>query len=391
MSSSSISLPMAIIIGMNAIIGVGIFSVPVPLAITAGPAGLLTYAFVILAVMGMALSLARLTTLYPQGGAFYTYAASWGGHYTGMLATGLYLIGLVVAMGLMSQLAGSYLSTYIQLNPFILSIGVIALLVLLNLAGAVISQAGQLLLIVLTILPLAVISGLCLSKASLAHLRPFTPHGTSGIFHAIKVVIFGFFGFESIPALFKEIHNPKKNAPRAIIITILLVSLVYLVFSGSIILGLPTSLFTDPQLPLSHILSEAFPHLTWLADAIGWSIIITILGTLHSMIWSISRLVVDTCNKTIWLKNAFSQKSALVALAAGTTFTCLTLRNFDLLFNLVALCITAAFALSMISLIICKKDRTHYQISIALLGLATSIIIIAFAVQGTIHELTIGS
>ena len=53
-SKSKISVLMAIIVGINAIIGAGIFSVPAKLQATAGPAGLLTYLFVIIAVLFIA-------------------------------------------------------------------------------------------------------------------------------------------------------------------------------------------------------------------------------------------------------------------------------------------------------------------------------------------------
>ena len=116
MSSSSaqskISLLTATIVGMNAMIGAGIFAVPAALASNVGPAGILTFAFVIVAVWLMGSSIARLAQLFPQEGSFYIYAKQWGGHLVGLIAAGAYLIGLLIAMGLLAQVAGGYLHDY---------------------------------------------------------------------------------------------------------------------------------------------------------------------------------------------------------------------------------------------------------------------------------------
>ncbi len=70
--TQKIGLAVATIVGMNAMIGAGIFAVPAALASHVGPAGIITYAFVILAVWFMGSSIARLAQLFPQEGSFYT-------------------------------------------------------------------------------------------------------------------------------------------------------------------------------------------------------------------------------------------------------------------------------------------------------------------------------
>lgn len=60
----------ATLIGMNAMIGAGIFTSPAKLATAVGPAALLTYLFVIVAVWCMAQSFGRLGELFPGVGSF---------------------------------------------------------------------------------------------------------------------------------------------------------------------------------------------------------------------------------------------------------------------------------------------------------------------------------
>src|SRR3989344_4196236 len=108
--SDKIGVATATIIGMNAMIGAGIFALPAALAEKVGPAGILSVAFVAIAVWFMAQSFARVAQLYPQEGSFYTYARQWGGHYGGLAASSAYLIGLLIAMGFLTHATGGHLN-----------------------------------------------------------------------------------------------------------------------------------------------------------------------------------------------------------------------------------------------------------------------------------------
>lgn len=386
-SQQKIGITMATIVGMNAMIGAGIFAVPSKLQMYVGPAGLLSFAFVIVAVWFMALSIARVAQLYPQEGAFYTYAYQWGGHTVGLLAATTYLIGLVIALGLLTRIIGIYLQGYFpDYSPELLGITIVTLLILLNLAGAVLNKIGQIILIIFTILPLAVITLLCLSKATLQNLVPFAPYGFKHILTATQAVIFGFFGFEAIPSLFKIVEKPEKNVPRAITYSIIIVGIIYLTFVASIILALPRTLFTSASIPLSDVLLSVFPNYTWLVHGIRVAIIITIAGTIHSMIWALSNLMVSCLHKTENFKNVLTQKSAVVVIGLGIAVACLTLKSIDLLFNLTALFIVFTYASAIVVLLVKPENRSPYNVAIATCGLLTAAIIFTCAFAGIFYS-----
>ena len=381
-SQKKIGLTMATIVGMNAMIGAGIFVVPSALQALVGPAGLLSYAFVIVAVWFMALSIARVAQLYPQEGAFYVYAAQWGGHAMGLISAVSYLIGLTIALGLLARVTGNYLNIYFpDYSVEFLGLAVVSLLVLLNLAGAKLTHIGQIILIVFTLLPLALITMLCLSKASLTNLTPFAPYGFANILTATQAVIFGFFGFEAIPSLFTLVEKPEKNVPRAITYSIILVGLIYLTFVASIILALPRELFTSASMPLSQVLIQMFPQYPWLVQGIHIAIIITIAGTIHSMIWSLSNLMLSCLKKTKTLKHALTQSSAVLVIGFGIAVACLTLKNLDLLFSLTALFIVFTYASAIVVLLIKPENRSRYNVIIASCGLITAAIILVCALD----------
>ncbi|MEX2437693.1 MAG: amino acid permease, partial [Candidatus Babeliales bacterium] len=135
-----IGLATATIVGMNAMIGAGIFSVPAIMASEVGPAGILTYIFVIIAVWFMAQSIARVAQLYPEAGSFYTYTKPWAGHTGGLIAAFSYITGLLIAMGLLAKFAGIFLAWYFPtLSPFTLGLCTLGALTLLNIVGVSLS------------------------------------------------------------------------------------------------------------------------------------------------------------------------------------------------------------------------------------------------------------
>jgi len=393
--STKIGVITATIVGMNAMIGAGIFSVPAALGAYVGPAGLLTYAFVILAVWFMGSSMARLAQLYPQEGSFYTYAYQWGGHTAGILAAGAYLLGLIIAMGLLIQITGDYLHvTLTQLSPFMLSLIALIALVILNSVGVSLSQAGQMILICCTVLPILLTTVMCMLKGSITNFSPFMPYGWANVFTASKQVVFGFFGFEAAASLFKVVENPQKNVPKALMYAIALVGILYMLFVGSIIFAVPLQFFTDPKIPLSQILKIIFPENPWLLGIIHFSILSAILGTVHSMIWSSSELLVAYLKKfeNISLQNLIknkiiNQRSAVMIIGACIFITFASVKSMNLFFSFTDTFIIFAFIMAMITLLKDKKSWLSPQTIKTILGLLTACIIFYIAAKGIFIEL----
>lgn len=393
-SQKTIGVVTATIVGMNAMIGAGIFSVPAALGAYVGPAGLLTYAFVILAVWFMGSSMARLAQLYPQEGSFYTYASQWGGHSAGILAAGAYLIGLIIAMGLLIQISGDYLHvTFPQLSPFTLSFIALVGLIILNSVGVTLSQAGQMILICCTVLPLLLTTVMCLLKGSITNFSPFMPYGWKNVFGASKEVIFGFFGFECAASLFKVVDNPKKNVPRALMYAIALVGALYMIFVGSIIFAVPLANFTDPKIPLSQILAAIFPENPWVLTVIHFSILSAILGTVHSMIWSSSELLVAYLkkfkNKKLHsLAKTMNQRMGVISIGTCIFIAFASIKSMNLFFSFTDTFLVFAFIMSMLTLL--KKEYIFSAQTIkTILGLLTAFFILFIAIKGVFIELGI--
>lgn len=385
-SSQKIGLTTAIVVGMNAMIGSGIFTIPSMLASQAGPAGILTTVLVGIMAWSLALSIAKVAEHFPEEGSFYNYSKQWGGHFIGMLASAFYLIGLCIGMGLLTKKAGLHMQhNFIDYNATILGSVTLLGLIVLNLFGAVLSEIGQYILIILTVFPLVATSILCLTRANINNLSPFAPFGITSIFSASRFVIFGFLGFESAASLYSIVENPKKNVPKAISYSLLIVAITYIIFAGSIILAIPRAELIQAQ-GFTSALLKMFPKQAWLINMISIAVFCAIIGTIHSMIWGAGRLLLSLAKvakgkfvKNLVSKNIINEKTSVLFIGLCIFCTFLLLDNEDLFFSLTSIFIVLAFLLSIITILKIKHLVGKKDLIIGLIGLFAAVLIVYFA------------
>jgi len=391
-SSQKIGLSTATIISMNAMIGAGIFALPAVLANKVGPAGILAFIFVTASVWFIAQALAHVAKRFPQEGSFYTYTKQWAGHTLGIISSGTYLFGILVAKGLLVQKAGVFAQHFIPGVPAnTLGTIILAMIILLNILGVKMSQFGQRLLIICTALPILTITILCLTKMDFSLLTPFAPYGFGNVLSATRVVIFGFFGFECAASLFGCVQNPKKNVPKALTYSILLVGALYTLFIGAIILSTPLNLFATKELP--EVLKITLPEYPWIVNIINISILSAIIGTIHSMIWASGCLLLSLFKKMknpilkkSLLKNILNKKVCILLSGLVIYVSFLVIKRQDLFFSLAALFIVFSYITSIITLLFIKEEWQSGQNIKTLIGIATALMIFVFAAQDLIQE-----
>ena len=379
--SHKISVTTAIIVGMNAMIGAGIFSAPSTLATTNGFVAICTYIFVIAAVWALALSISRLAYLYPQAGSFYTYAFQWGGQPAGICAISLYMLGLFIAMGLLTNIASTYLYGFFPYgSPSYIAYGLLALLAGLNIAGAELSELGQTLLIISTVFPIIATTVICFSQASLSNIHIPDTIAISDILKATKSVIFTFFGFESAASLYNVVKNPEKNVPKALSSSIIIVGILYLAFITSILLATPASLLTTQNVLLTDILQTIFPDKYYLIQMVYISLLSAIIGTLHAMLWSASALLRSTLPriKRSWNISSLSSTTFVAATIAGA-YT--AIYDLDTYFSLTVVGIVSAYSLSMLTLLFIPREWKNGHNIITVAGLTAATSMMYFAIQ----------
>jgi len=61
------------------------------------------------------------------------------------------------------------------------------------------------------------------------------PHGTTGIILAFVLIFFAFIGFEDMANVAEEVKRPKKTIPRAIILSVVITGIIYILVSLSVV------------------------------------------------------------------------------------------------------------------------------------------------------------
>lgn len=393
-SNQKIGVGTATIFNLNAMVGAGIFATTPLLAAHVGAAGMVTFALTFLAVWFIAQSFARIAFLCPEEGSFYAYAKRWGGHKLGLFAAGAYQIGILIAMGLLCKIAGMYLAKFFPtIAPLYLGLLSLGALVAFNLCGMVLTKVAQYVLLAFTVIPLAFTTIMCFTKMNLANLTPFMPHGTTSVLQNSTIAIFGLFGFECIASLFSVVENPEKNVSKALRYSLLLVGLIYFTFIASVLLAVPHEFFTA-NTTIAQVLIHLFPEYGFLLDLVDITIVFAILGTVHSVIWASSELMLAYFRRMripalqhALLYNQINKKTTVFLCGAIILASGLMISNLDVFFNITNIFILVAYCTAIAALLFEKNEWKSGQNITTLLGLTTALVILGLAVQTLVKHI----
>jgi len=230
----------ALTIGVGTMIGAGIFVLPGPATAVAGPA--VAAAFVVGGVISIftAMSASELGTAMPKAGGSYYYVNHALGPLFGSIAglgnwMGLAFASAFYAIGFGSYVAGFLPDLSVQLAGLAVSQKQVyalvagALFIAVNYIGA--KETGRLQnVIVITLVGiLAVFIAASAGHADLTTLTPLAPKGWGAVLPATALVFVSFLGFAKITTVAEEIKNPGRNLPRAIIGSVVIVTVIYAV------------------------------------------------------------------------------------------------------------------------------------------------------------------
>ena len=215
------------IVGISAMIGTGVFAVWQPALQQAGSwlVGAVVIAGIVAALN--ATSTARLAALHPEAGGVYAYARIHLNRGAGLLA------GLVFVIGKTASAAAAALTIGVYLLPghsTAVALAAIAAMLAVDLRGIVRSVRVAaimvaLVVVVVLVLVAAVAGGSAESSSSIA-LDP--GGGVLGVLAASALLFVAFAGYARITVLGEEVRNPGRNIPRAVAISFLVVTSLYL-------------------------------------------------------------------------------------------------------------------------------------------------------------------
>ena len=241
----------ALTIGAGTMIGAGIFLLAgVALELT-GPAAIFAYLISGTICIITASSAAELATGMPtSGGDYFFVSRSLGPALGAISGVGIWL-SLTFAISFYLFGLGEYLSQFLPLTPFWGALLGGVLLIILNIVGAKESGRTQVVVVLTLFAILGGFSFVGFFNIETANFNPFFPLGVEPIYTTTALVFVSFLGFVKIAAVAEEIKDPSKNLPRALIGSVALVTVLYLVILLVIAGIFPQSTIQEVRDPLT--------------------------------------------------------------------------------------------------------------------------------------------
>ena len=272
MSTNKLGLLSIILLGVNAIIGTGIFLLPGKAAALVGVNSLWVIVFDALLVMSIALCFAEMGGMFNKNGGPYVYAKEAFGNFVGFevgfmkwaiatIAWSAMAVGFATALGAVWEPAST------EMGKNIIATLIIVVLGIMNIMGVKISKIINNIVTIGKLLPLIffILVGIFYVKGVNFAPMESVPDMTQASFGAAALIIFyAFTGFESIAVAAEDMENPERNVPKAIILVLTLVSIVYILIQAICIGIMGDSLVTSK----TPVADAAFVFMGPLAKAI---------------------------------------------------------------------------------------------------------------------------
>jgi amino acid transporter len=214
-------------------------------ALIAAAAGIASPLTIIVAAIAIALlgnTLAEFSRSLPSTGSFITFIGKTFGPVMAITTTIVVSIGYIIAMASVIDISGGWaqiiLQNYLHINipwqPMTLVFAAIVFYLMVRGVHLSTRWAGYFFLLEMLVLVLVSVIAIVTHAGNLS-FAPFNPAnitgGLAGLGLGFPIAVYMFIGWENSAALAEETHEPRRNIPRAIYASILLMALSYLLFA----------------------------------------------------------------------------------------------------------------------------------------------------------------
>ena len=277
----------AVVIGLGAMIGAGVFAAIGPAAAAAGTGLLVGLGIAAVVAYCNATSSAQLAAVYPQSGGTYVYGRERLGPFWGFLAGWGFVVGKTASCAAMALTVGAYAWPDWQ-RP--IAVGAVVALTAVNYQGVQKTALLTRIIVTLVLASLAtvVVGALGGGEASVDNLESLTAvGGWMGILQSAGLLFFAFAGYARLATLGEEVVDPQRTIPRAIPLALGITLVVYAVVSVSALLAAGPQALSESEAPLDT--AVRLGGLEALSPVVRIGGTIAALGVLLSLIVGVSR------------------------------------------------------------------------------------------------------
>lgn len=244
----------AVVIGLGAMLGTGVFTVFAPAAAVAGPWLLLGLVLAAGVATCNALSSADLAIAHPESGGSYLYGSLRLGHAWGVLAGIAFLVGKTASSAAAALVFGLYVAPDFALPA---ALAAVVLMTVLNISGVRWTARG---LTVLVPCVLAVLLTVAVAVAAGGSTEPrwwSGPLEPFGVLESAALLFFAFAGYARITVLGEEVRDPARTIGRAVPLALGVAVLTYAVVALACLAALGSDGLAASQQPLVDAVTAA--------------------------------------------------------------------------------------------------------------------------------------
>ena len=271
-------------IGLGAIFGSGWLFSASHVSSIAGPAGIFSWLLGGFAVLLLGIVYCELGAALPRAGGVVRYPVYSHGPLLGYLMGFVTLIAFSSLIAIEVVAARQYAAAWFPIlshpgsgNPtvwgWLVQFALLCVFFYLNYSSVkTFAKANNLISLFKFIVPLAVIAVLfAFFKPHNLTVHGFAPYGLSGVEMAVSAggIIFAYLGLTPIVSVASEVRNPQRTIPIALILSVLVSTLIYVLLQVAFIGGIPTQTLAGGWGGIKEAFSLPYRDIA-LALGVGW-------------------------------------------------------------------------------------------------------------------------
>ncbi len=248
----NLGLGQTTISGVGIIIGAGIYALIGMGAQTAGNALWLSFVIGAFIAVFTGLSYGELASMFPRDAEEYDYAKHAFGKKVALIIGCMLIITAVVAIATVSLSFAQYLHSLtnmpILMTAIILVIGVASI----DYCGIRQSCSVNAVLTIFGVGGLVMIIAAGFKNIGKINLLEM-PYGISGVLSASALLFFAYMGFENVARLTEETKNPRKTIPRAMILSVVFSTIIYILVALAVVAIVPWQQLGSSEAPMALV------------------------------------------------------------------------------------------------------------------------------------------
>jgi len=243
-SGKAFGLWSAVFLGIGSMVGAGIFIVIGEAGAIAGNLVWISFIFGGFAALLSGYSLAKLAIAYPSRGGIVEYLVQGFGEgvFSGSAGV-LFYFSQLIAIAAVAKSFGTYAATFLPSSATSdwFALGIVGVFVLINLLGASLVAKSENVIVFIKVSVLVLFTGIALFYVDPKLLGSADMPPAKDMLFAVGLTFFAYQGFSVITNTVEDMQNPSKTMLKAMVVTILLVGMLYILTSVAVLGNLPLS------------------------------------------------------------------------------------------------------------------------------------------------------